>query len=310
MKSDIKLTKEIESGILEQGADLVGVAPMERFAGAPKGYGPLDYMPDAKNVISIAMHIAGGVCDVWGEYTEPGKTIGPYLFYGYGLTNLELGRIANWAARRLEFLGYKSLIFPPTWNVACYRGRGLRDGELKADFSHRHAAVAAGLGELGWNGLAMTPVFGARVRFNSVITDAPLVPTPMYQGPALCQPERCRYLCARVCPAQALPLDRKKEVSIGERHFTYSHLDRVRCLYALTALVKGSGSYGGVEIPPGPGQVEHLSEAEKQRHPWDQALRSQSPGIICGNFCGRCFHQCPSHIYSRAGVKPRLSRKE
>ena len=153
MESDIRLTKKLESAILGQGADLVGVAPVERFAGAPEGYGPLDYMPNAKNVISIAVHLADGVCDVWGEYTKPGKTISPYLFYGYGLTNLELSRIANWASRRLDSLGYKGMIFPPTWTISSYRWYGLREGEPKADFSHRHTAVAAGLGELGWSGL-------------------------------------------------------------------------------------------------------------------------------------------------------------
>lgn len=310
MEQDMRLTKEIESSILGQGADLVGVAPVERFKGAPEGYGPLDYMPDAKNVISIAMHLADGVCDVWGEYTEPGKSIGPYLFYGYGLTNLELGRIANRAAKQLEYQGYKSLAFPPTWPISIYRWRALRDGEMKADFSHRHAAVAAGLGELGWNGLAMTPTFGARVRFNSIITNAPLVPSPMYQGPEICQPERCRYLCARVCPAQALPQGKTKEVYIGERRFEYSHIDMTRCLYGVMALVKGSGSYGGVEIPPGPGQWKHYLEAEKQRHRWDQILVNSCFGIICGDFCGRCLHECPAHIYSRTGARPRQAQGE
>lgn len=305
MKQDVRLTREIEAMILEQGADLVGVAPVERFQGAPKGYGPLDYMPEATSVISIAMHLTDGVCDVWGEYSEPGKSIGPYLFYGYGLTNLELGRIANRAAKRLEYQGYKSLTFPPTWAISAYRWRALRDGDMKADFSHRHAAVAAGLGELGWNGLGMTPVFGARVRFNSIITSAPLVPSPMYQGPPLCQPERCRYLCARVCPAQALPRDKEKEVSIGERLFHYSHLDMLRCSYGVMGLVKGSGCYGGVEIPPGPGKSEHFREAEEHRHRWDQVMVNNCFGIICGDFCGRCLHQCPAHIYYRTGVTPR-----
>jgi len=310
MKPDLRLTKEIGSTILEQGADMVGVAPVERFEGAPKGYGPLDYMPEAKNVISVAMHLADGVCDVWGESSQPGKSISPYLFYGYGLTNLELGRIANRAAKRLEYQGYKSLVFPPTWFISAYRWRALRDGEMKADFSHRHAAVAAGLGEMGWNGLAMTPTFGARVRFNSIITSAPLVPSPMYQGPELCQPERCRYLCVRVCPAQALPLDKTKEAHIGGRSFKYSHVDVVRCQYGVMGLVKGSGSYGGVEIPPGPGQGKHFREAEKQRHRWDQVMVDNCFGIICGDFCGRCLHECPAHIYSRTGVRPRQAQRE
>jgi epoxyqueuosine reductase len=309
-KQDPELTKEISSTILELGADMVGVAPVERFENAPKGNGPLDYMPDAKNVISIGIHLADGICDVWGEYSEPGKSISPYLFYGYGLINLELGHIANRAAKKLEYRGYKSLMFPPTWIISSYRWMGLRDGDERADFSHRHAAVAAGLGELGWNGLVITPAFGARVRFNSIITNAPLVPSPMYEGPEICQPERCKYLCARVCPAQALPLDKTKEVKIGGRRYKYTHIDQTRCLYGVSGLVKGSGCIGGVGIPTGPGNKEHYLEASKQRHPFDQRMIDNCRGIVCGNFCGRCLHDCPAYIYSRTGVKPRQRRNE
>ena len=140
MKPDLGLTEEISSSIMELGADMVGVAPVERFENAPKGYGPLDYMPDAKNVISVGLHLVDGICDVWGEYTELGKTITPYLFYGYGLTNLDLSSIVNRVAKQLERHGYNGLMFPPTWPVGTYRWEGLRDGPFKADFSHRHAA--------------------------------------------------------------------------------------------------------------------------------------------------------------------------
>lgn len=158
MRTDVRLTNEMESFIINQGADLVGIAPVERFQDAPEGYGPNSYMPDATCVISIGIHLADGICDVWGEYSEPGKSIGPYLFYGYGLVNLELGRIANLAAKRLEYRGYKSLTFPPTWTIAMYRSIGLLQPHyIGADFSHRHAATAAGLGEIGWNGLADNP---------------------------------------------------------------------------------------------------------------------------------------------------------
>jgi len=310
MRTNTKLTKEMETLIMGQGADLVGVAPVERFRDAPKGYGPDAYMPDATCVISIGIHLANGVCDAWGEYTKPGKSIGPYLFYGYGLVNLELGRIANLAAKRLEYAGYKSLTFPPTWTISMYRSIGLLEPHyIGADFSHRHAAVAAGLGELGWNGLAMTPAFGARVRFNSVITNAPLVPTPMYDGKAICQPDRCKFLCVRVCPTGALSTAGSQEANIGGRRFKYSWLDMVRCMYGIYALVKGSGSYGGVEIPQGPGDIGHYWQARKQQDGRDESMVGNCFGIICGDYCGKCLHQCPAHIYQRTRSKKRLSSK-
>jgi hypothetical protein len=122
-------------------------------------------MSDATCVISLGMKIMDGACDVWGEYTEPHKTISPYLFYGYGLLNLEMSRIGNLTAKRLlEFRGYRSLMFPPTWAISYYRFIE-REKEpyvtFLHDFSHRHAAVAAGLGEFGFNGLVLVPKFSA-----------------------------------------------------------------------------------------------------------------------------------------------------
>jgi epoxyqueuosine reductase len=301
VSQDPRLTDEIKATILGLGADIVGVAPVERLENAPKGNRPVDYMSDAKTVISFGLHLADGICDVWGEYSQQGKTISPYLFYGYGLTNLELGRIANVAAKRLEYQGYKSLMFPPTWPTSHYRWLGLREGDERADFSHRHAAVAAGLGEFGFNGLVLTPNFGPRARFNSIITNAPLVPSPMYEGPELCQPERCDYLCVTVCPAQALHLDKTREVNIGERHFKYTYNDIYRCFYGVFALAKGSACIGGIEMPPGPLSEEQFLEASKQRHPDDQKMLNLW-GIICGDFCGRCLHQCPANIYAREKV--------
>lgn len=298
MDYDDKLTKEMETLAMREGADLFGVAPIERFEHAPEGYRPDEYLPDATCVISVALHLANGVCDVWGEPEERGKSISPYLFYGYGLPNLELGRIANLAAKQLEYKGFKSLIFPPTWGISLYRWYGRQDGDLKGDFSHRHAAVAAGLGEPGWSGLILTPSYGPRVRFNSIITNAPLVPSPMYDGPPLCQPKKCGYQCVRECPSQALAFyDDHKECDIGGRRFEYVHVDTIRCRYAVFALVKGSGSFGHQEIPPGPGKMKNLQEAMANMNPVDKAMRECAFGIICGDFCGRCLHKCPTPSY-------------
>jgi len=295
---DDRLTKEIETLVISEGSDLFGVAPVERFEHAPEGYRPQEYLPDTTCVVSIALHLTNGVCDVWGEPEEIGKSISPYLFYGYGLLNWELGRIANLVAKQLEHKGYKSLTFPPTWVISFYRWYGRRDGELKADFSHRHAAVAAGLGELGWNGLILAPNYGPRVRFNSIITNAPLVPSPMYDGPPLCQPEKCNYQCVRECPTQALSFHKdQKKCDIGGRHFEYVHSDIIRCQYAILALVKGSGSFGHQEIPPGPGKMKNLREAMENMNPVDKAMIENDFGLVCGDFCGRCLHKCPAPLY-------------
>jgi epoxyqueuosine reductase QueG len=295
------LTQEVKTLVMNQGADLVGVASIERFDHAPEETHPRHYMPASRAVVSIGLHVADGVCDIWGDYSQPGKTISPYLFYGYGLTNLELSRIINFVAKRLEYRGYKSLIFPPTWLISLYRffETSFGTGDIRADFSHRHAAVAAGLGELGWHSLCVTPEFGTRVRFNTIITDAPLIPDPLYSGAKLCQPDRCNFKCVEVCPSEAISRKGAVACVVGDQTFRYAEIDKVRCFYGVGAMVKGSGGRSDIEIPEGPGKFEHFMQAREEQNPFDKLMLETSTGVVCGDFCGRCFHECPAHTYER-----------
>jgi epoxyqueuosine reductase len=293
-----KLTDKITTQLLEWGADLVGIAPVERFANAPNGHKPTDFMPECKSVISIGLHIFDGMAEVWGEYDQSDKTITPYLFYGYGLTNLESSRIVNRMAKTLEYLGNKSLCFMPTWvsSMSKYFDTYIATGKLQAEFSHRHAAAAAGIVDFGWNGLGLSPEFGSMQRFNSILTSAELESTPLYDGPALCNPEKCGKKCVRICPANAFSESESQSLKIEDKTFVYAVYDNVRCSYAIQGMIKGSGGRSNVKIPDGPGQVEHLWTEQwgDNIHRFDRAMRTNCFGIICGDFCGKCLHQCPS----------------
>jgi epoxyqueuosine reductase QueG len=69
-----------------------------------------------------------------------------------------------------------------------------------AFFSHRHAALLAGLGNFGTNNMLLTPEFGPRVRFASILTSAEMRPDPLLEKP-LCI--RCQR-CVEACPVHAL----------------------------------------------------------------------------------------------------------
>ncbi len=64
-------------------------------------------------------------------------------------------------------------------------------------------AIDAGLGELGRNGLLLTPEYGPRQRICKVFTDLPLAPDqPIDFGiQSFC--ETC-HICANVCPVNAI----------------------------------------------------------------------------------------------------------
>jgi len=76
-------------------------------------------------------------------------------------------------------------------------------------------AKDAGLGEIGRMGLLMTPRLGPRVRLGVVTTDLPLVVDPPTWNPAVI--DFCNHCqkCALVCPAQALPFERRQSYQDG-----------------------------------------------------------------------------------------------
>ena len=76
-------------------------------------------------------------------------------------------------------------------------------------FSQRHAAVRAGLGEFGLSGLVITPQYGPRVRYVSVITEAALEPDPLLKE-KVCMRGKCGGAngpaCQQKCANKAISL--------------------------------------------------------------------------------------------------------
>lgn len=66
---DSNKVKEI---LFSLGADLCGIASIDRFEDAPKGYHPLDVMPSCKSVISFGCRFPVGtlVCETPVPYTR------------------------------------------------------------------------------------------------------------------------------------------------------------------------------------------------------------------------------------------------
>jgi epoxyqueuosine reductase len=267
-----------ELALERMGVDLFGVAPVERLSGAPAGRRPADYLPGAKSVVVCGAKIPDAAIDVAGRYDEPGKTLGPYMWYGYVTPNWDLSSAASRLARFLELRGFKALPFPPTGLLYKYGNVG--------DFSHRHAAVAAGLGEFGFSGLLLTPEFGPRQRLVSIVTDAPLEPSPMYRGAELCRPKACGYACIKACPTRAMT--GKVSLAIGDRKFDYARLKGVKCkwLYAEKGYRRTK-----VPMPANPTDEDWREvQVSTKPHPFDTALNQ----FTFVPHCGACIFSCTS----------------
>ena len=151
--------------------DLIGVAPVGRFSQAPENHHPQDIMPEAKSVIVLARRFLTGpmASKHWTSYTQvhDGNVV-------------RLDRDAYHVANFLETsLGGNAIPIPAMapffhWNEEKQYAAG--------DLSHKHAAVAAGLGVMGKNTLLITPQYGNRVNLISLITDLEIAADPMIAG--------------------------------------------------------------------------------------------------------------------------------
>jgi epoxyqueuosine reductase len=209
MEDVMDLTHELNDMAGAAGASLAGVASVERFDGAPKGHHPGELLPGAKAVFTFGIRILDRVLE-WPDLLQ-GSPFFPedmrlealhVLFYkrsGYDIINDRLNHIALALANHLEDLGYPSLFFPATYGVMPEKM-----GQVPGMFSQRHAAVRAGLGEFGFNNVVVTARYGPRIRFNSVITTAPMAPSLLLQTKT-CLGAACN-ICVEECPAGAFTL--------------------------------------------------------------------------------------------------------
>lgn len=224
-----QLTRLVKETAREKGAALVGVAPVARFDPqpplydrVPTGQHPADFVPGARSVISFAMPILPAVLEAPALLAEseleavPAAARRPYfdLVYnrvGHVLHDFHLELIGQLLGQLLLANGFSAMIFPTT-GVHPRLGdksraeiwAGTPFGYSSGPFSHRHAAVRAGLGEFGYSNVVLTREFGPRQRFNSVVTDAPLLPDPLLDRP-LCLRDRCR-LCLDACVMKCISL--------------------------------------------------------------------------------------------------------
>lgn len=220
------LTARVKECALGVGADLVGISPISRFEGAPIMMSPKGILPTAKSVVVCAIHHLDEAIELGGE--EHPQIIGPYSIQY--VMNLKLDYIAFRVARYLDDLGYEAVPIAAS-NIWRYRPFGDMTATFAPDMSHIYAATCAGLGQLGWHGLTMSPEYGPRNRFISIITNAPLCSTPLYDERKLC--DMCGE-CIKHCPTDAYrkECNGTKSITVEGKEFKFANKNLWRCAWA------------------------------------------------------------------------------
>jgi epoxyqueuosine reductase QueG len=291
--TDGALTRELKEYLRGLGADLVGVGSIDRFQGAPAIFAPQRYLPDASALISIALRVNEAACDLIARSVssdEAPPSYHSYQMFTLSIVNPQLDQLAYLGAKFLEQRGYRAYPFPANMPHDIKPSSEYPGGP--GDISHKHVAVACGLGRIGWHSMLLTPQFGTRQKLTSIASNAPLLADPMCER-ELCDPARCGFRCARACPTAAIPgtADKNVRIEIGGRPTQYAAIVGWRCRWGCSGMLRCVGGYKDIPLPRNEPTAEELLRYKAEVDPWQERLRRLS-GLI--PYCGRCLCVCPT----------------
>lgn len=211
--------KEIFWGL---GADVCGIANVDKFAEAPRGFHPTDVFKDCRSVVVYALALPKGLTKV-----------SPRIVYQHinSISRNQLDYIGIAAGMAIEALGGVAVPLPcdapyDYWDPEKMEGKGV--------ISMRHAAVLAGVGSMGKNTLVINKRFGSMINIGALLTDLDLKSDPPQEDICL---KDCRA-CLDSCPPKALDgisvnqkLCRENAYSTNARGFEVCecNLCRVKC---------------------------------------------------------------------------------
>ena len=199
----------VEAAAKKIGIDMIGFASKARFEGVDPQHNPFSIFPEAKTVIMVGKRICRGAL----RGVEEGTNFGDYALFGKNWLEDEFLSLACYdLVRFIEDNGWEACPIFPNPSELGPQGVSVAEGRpepnVYPDFDY--AAVACGLGEIGMNGLFLSPKFGSRQRFHMIITDAEIEETPLFDG-HIC--DACGK-CAEICPLGDVNMNETVDVNV------------------------------------------------------------------------------------------------
>ena len=183
------LENQLRNSALTWGADYFGIADLTPARDTILEQGGTEIAGYPRS-ISIGIALLHPIVDQLPHRRERAVAVS-YRSHGYDIINARLDEIISRTASVLQRGGHGAFPIPASKRVD--------DARICASFSHKLSAHLAGLGWIGKNCLLITPDMGPRVRWATVLTDAPLAASgrPMDE-----QCGDCRE-CFSICPVRA-----------------------------------------------------------------------------------------------------------
>ena len=297
------LTSEmVKAAAKEMGADLCGIASMDRFEGTPKQFDPRYIFPNAKSCIVLGFRIPRG----YFRGIEEGTYFASYAGMGYGNINRIVSPLSlRYLCCYIEDFGWEAAPVPnlflgnsvkfDTQKHAPHYSVPVREGLPNPDIlvDYRVCAYLAGMGQIGYSKVFLTPEFGPFQRFVVLLTDAPLEPDPIYEE-KLC--DRCMR-CARACTGGAISTTETESITVAGRKIEWGKLDVLKCSTAYMGAHKEYNPF----LPEGTPSPEELS---KTYHGYHHKINWTGYGSADGNNppiegARGCMRECYAHLEER-----------
>lgn len=224
-------------------ADLVGIAPIERFDGQPQDRDPRSIFPECRSVVVIARRVLRGSLRGVEEGTNFHSTYGAFgLDY---LNNNFLSKTTYDLTCWIEDQGFEAVpLFGYGTDAKMDFGVPVDAGKPAPNVivDINVAAQAAGLAELGLGGFLLTPEFGTRQRFALILTDAALEPDAVRKK-TLCGD--CKA-CLAACPLQAYG-EKTETAGLPDALCAAAELDLSKCQQCRNGARVAAGHGGSVD---------------------------------------------------------------
>lgn len=186
----MEIKTEMEKLARNRGADYFGVADLGRAVNEVTTPYEAKLISKYPFAVSVGVSIIGNIVDGLSD-REDYFAAKNYHFHIYQVINPRINDITLELGRLIMSKGHNALVVPASQTVDIENLTGL--------FSHKMAASLAGLGWIGKSCLMITPNRGPRVRWGTVLTDAPMS-ADMPLNSKGCG--GCR-ICVESCPVQA-----------------------------------------------------------------------------------------------------------
>ena len=188
-KRNKNLYQQLQNIASDNGLDYLGFADLSKAHTAVLEQGG-SFIASFPYCISIGISLLDSIVDLLPQRDERAVRVS-YHHHAYDIVNLRLDIAASIISDHLQRSGFRALPIPASKRVD--------DERICASFSHKLGAHLAGLGWIGKSCLFITPEYGPRVRWTTILTDAPLEPVGEMQK------EQCGdcKACIDICPMKA-----------------------------------------------------------------------------------------------------------